>query len=212
LIYAVVEEKPMRLFQEPKLLIASHNSGKVREIAGLLQPFWVVVTSAKALGLAEPEETGVTFAENASAKARACMKATGLPCLADDSGLVIPALNGQPGIYSARWAQTLQGNRDFSYAIQRVSQEMATQEDLSAHFVCALSLVWPDGDEAAVEGKAYGHLTFPPRGHRGFGYDPIFIPEGHSITYAEMAPEQKQRISHRAIALRQLIQACFEAK
>jgi XTP/dITP diphosphohydrolase len=202
----------MRLFQEPKLLIASHNSGKVWEIAELLQPFWVMVTSAKALGLEEPEETGTTFAENASLKARACMQETGLPCLADDSGLVVPALGGQPGIYSARWAQTPQGNRDFGYAIQRISQEMASQEDLSAHFVCALSLVWPDGDEAIVEGKAYGHLTFPSRGHNGFGYDPIFIPEGHAITYAEMGPEKKQRISHRAVALRKLIQECFRAK
>ena len=202
----------MRLFQEPKLLIASHNTGKVREIADLLQPFRIMVTSARALGLEEPEETGATFAENADAKARACMKAAGLPCLADDSGLVIPALNGLPGIYSARWAQTPQGNRDFAYAIQRLSQEMAAHEDLSACFVCALSLVWPDGEGVAVEGKAWGHLTFPPRGDKGFGYDSIFIPEGHAITYAEMMPDRKQILSHRAVALRQLIRECFAPK
>ncbi len=199
----------MRLFQEPKLLIASHNQGKIREIATVLGSYQVLTVSAGSLNLEEPEETGATFIENAKLKALAGMKATGLPCLADDSGLVIPALNGQPGIYSARWAQTLEGTRDFSYAIDRVAQEMADKEDYSAHFVCVLSLVWPDGFDMTIEGKAYGHLTFPPRGERGFGYDPIFIPEGHSLTYAQMPPEQKQRISHRAIAIQEMMRECF---
>jgi XTP/dITP diphosphohydrolase len=203
------KDAKMRLFQEPKLLIASHNAGKICEIADLLGPLQIITTSSAALGLEEPDETGMTFKENARLKAVACMKASGLPCLADDSGLVIPALDGQPGIYSARWAQTPEGKCDFSYAINRVIQEMADKNDLSAYFVCALSLVWPDGFEVSVEGKAYGHLTFPPRGHGGFGYDPIFIPEGYAITYAEMPPAQKQRISHRAVAIQDLMHACF---
>lgn len=199
----------MRLFEEPKLLIASHNQGKIREIAALLGPFQVLTVSSASLNLEEPEETGTTFVENAKLKALAGMKATDLPCLADDSGLVIPALEGQPGIYSARWAQRPDGTADFSFAINRISNEMADKEDYSAHFVCALCLVWPDGFDVTVEGKAYGHLTFPPRGEKGFGYDPIFIPEGHSITYAQMPPIQKQRISHRAIAIQEMIRKCF---
>jgi len=199
----------MRLFQEPKLLIASHNQGKVREIAALLGPFQVLTVSSASLHLEEPEETGETFVENAKLKAVAGMKATGLPCLADDSGLVIPALDGQPGIYSARWAQTPQGTVDFSYAINRIMDGMVDKKDYSAHFVCALSLVWPDEFDVTIEGKAYGHLTFPPRGEKGFGYDPIFIPEGHAMTYAQMSPEQKQRISHRAIAIQEMIRKCF---
>lgn len=202
----------MRLFQEPKLLIATHNPGKVREIADILGPLQIITTSCAALNLDEPEETGATFMENARLKADASMKATGLPALADDSGLCIPALNGQPGIYSGRWAEKADGTRDFSSAIDRVAKEMADKNDLSAYFVCALSLVWPDGHDITLEGKAYGHLTFPPRGQNGFGYDPIFIPEGHSITYAEMPAKRKQLISHRAIAIQQMIQTCFSPR
>jgi XTP/dITP diphosphohydrolase len=202
----------MRLFQESELLIATHNQDKFREIADLLQPFQIRIVSAAALSLEEPEETGSTFLENASLKAKAAMKATGLACLADDSGLVIPALDGQPGIYSARWAQTQDGTRDFAYAINRVCEEMADKEDFSAHFVCALSLVWPDDVEVTVEGKAYGHLTFPPKGQGGFGYDPLFIPEGHCQTYAQMLGDEKHHISHRFIALHKLIQDCFDPK
>lgn len=198
-----------RLFEEPQLLVASHNKGKIREFGDFLGPLQILTVSAASLNLDEPEETGSTFAENAHLKAEAGMKASGLACLADDSGLVIPALNDQPGIYSGRWAQTPEGGRDFGYAMDRVAQEMSDKEDLSAYFVCALSLVWPDGYEVAVEGRAYGHLSFPPRGDSGFGYDPIFIPEGHSKTYAQMAPELKRKISHRAIAIQKLIQACF---
>jgi XTP/dITP diphosphohydrolase len=199
----------MRSFQDPKLLIASHNPGKVLEITRLLHPLGIEITSSLALNLEEPDETGATFIENAQLKATACMKATGLPCLADDSGLVIPALGGNPGIYSARWAQTPEGRRDFSYAINRIEQEMADKEDRQAYFVCALSLVWPDGFDVSVEGKAWGNLKFPPRGKNGFGYDPIFIPEGHFATYAEMPPEQKQRISHRRAAIQKMMQAYF---
>ena len=199
----------MRLFEEPKLLIATHNQGKIREIATLLGPLQILTVSAASLNLEEPVETGATFIENANLKALPGMEATGLACLADDSGLVIPALNGQPGIYSARWARTSDGATDFSQAINRITQEMADKQDYSAHFVCALTLVWPDGFDVTIEGKAYGHLTFPPQGNKGFGYDPIFIPEGHSITYAQMPPEQKQRISHRAIAIHKMIQQYF---
>lgn len=202
-------ETTPRLFKEPKLLIASHNKDKIREIADLLGPLQIITTSSAAMGLDEPDETGTTFMENAKLKATAGMQATGLPCLADDSGLVIPALNGQPGIYSGRWADQPNGTRNFSYAINRVISEMADKEDLSSYFVCALSLVWPDGFDVTVEGKAYGHLTFPPRGETGFGYDPIFIPEGHSKTYAEMPPKQKQQISHRAVAIQKMMKACF---
>jgi XTP/dITP diphosphohydrolase len=199
----------MRLFEEPKLLIASHNQGKIREIATLLGPLQVLTVSSASLNLEEPEETGATFIENAKLKALAGMKATGLTCLADDSGLVIPAMGGQPGIYSARWARAPDGTVDFSKAISRIAEEMADKQDYSAHFVCALSLVWLDGFDVTIEGKAYGHLTFPPQGQKGFGYDPIFIPEGHSMTYAQMRPEQKQRISHRAIAIQKMIRECF---
>lgn len=199
----------MRLFQDSKLLIASHNSGKVREIADLLGPLQITVVSAASLHLEEPEEVGTTFEENARLKAFACMKASGLPALADDSGLVIPALDGKSGIYSARWAKQPDGTFNYAATIERIREEMENQQDFSAHFVCALSLVWPDGFDVTLEGKAYGHLTFPSRGTNGFGYDPIFIPEGHALTYAEMAPSQKQRISHRAVAIRKMIQTCF---
>jgi XTP/dITP diphosphohydrolase len=205
-------EQKIRLFTEPKLLIASHNTNKIREIADLLGPLQITTTSSAALHLDEPEETGTTFMENAKLKASAGMQAADLPCLADDSGLVIPALDNQPGIYSARWAEQPDGTRDFTYAINRVINEMAGKEDLSAYFICALSLVWPDGFDVTVEGRAYGHLTFPPRGEQGFGYDPIFIPEGYSKTYAEMPPRQKQQISHRAVAIQQMMRACFSSQ
>jgi XTP/dITP diphosphohydrolase len=206
-----VMDYTMRLFNDPKLLIASGNSHKIREIAEALTPYHVALVTSASLKLDEPEETGTTFQDNARLKAHHYGKMTGLPCLADDSGLVIPALGGQPGIYSARWAQTPDGNDNFARAIERIANEMATKEDFSAYFVCALSLVWPDGYDVTVEGIAYGHLTFPPRGEGGFGYDSLFIPKDHAISYAEMMPEQKQRLSHRAVALRQLIQKCFIA-
>lgn len=181
-----------------KLVIASHNEGKVREIGDLLAPLKIEAISAAALNLAEPEETGDSFHANAALKSLAAAQASGLPALADDSGLVIPALNGAPGIYSARWAGP---KKDFNIAMQRIQQELGDKaENAAAYFVCVLSLAFPDGREHAFEGRAHGKLTFPPRGTQGFGYDPIFIPEGYQVTFAEMAAMQKHAISHRAQA------------
>lgn len=198
----------MRLFQEQKLLIASHNPGKIREIGELLTPFNIDIISAKDLNIPEPEEIGLTFEENALLKAKACMLSSGLSSLADDSGLVIPALDGQPGIYSARWAEGPSG-RDFYQAMMRVEQELTEKSDLSAYFVCVLSLIWPDGEYHSFEGRVYGTLTFPPRGTNGFGYDPIFTPSGYKITFGEMEPDLKHRISHRAAAFKKMVESCF---
>lgn len=188
------------------LVIASHNPGKVREIEALVAPFAVTVQSAGDLDLAEPEETGDSFIANAALKARAAATATGRPALADDSGLVVPALDGAPGIYSARWAGPA---KDFAAAMQRVQDALAGADDRRAHFTCALALAWPDGHLTCFEGHAHGHLVWPPRGDRGFGYDPMFVPEGRSITYGEMDPDEKHAISHRADAFRQLVDAVF---
>lgn len=195
-------------FNESRLVIATHNAGKLREIAALLRPYEIEVVSAGELGLEEPEETGATFAGNARLKACAAAKASGILALSDDSGLCIPALGGQPGIYSARWAG---GAKDFSAAIRRVEAELLASgnSDRRAHFVCALSLCWPDGHTETFQGEVHGRLVFPPRGARGFGYDPIFIPEGHEETFGEMDPDAKHAISHRAIAFRRMIDACF---
>lgn len=198
----------MRNFVDSKLLIASHNQGKIRELITLLSPFNIEVVSAKHLNIPEPEETGKTFEENALLKAVACTKVSGFPSLADDSGLVIPILGGQPGIYSARWAKSSEG-LDFNQAMARVQKELTGKEDLSAYFVCALCLSWPDGYYESFEGRVYGRLTFPPRGEKGFGYDPIFIPNDHKMTFGEMDPDLKHRLSHRAHAFEQLIQSCF---
>jgi XTP/dITP diphosphohydrolase len=196
-----------RRFTGDTLVIASHNKGKVREIALLLGVYVAKFPSAGDLGLPEPEETEATFIGNAALKARAAALGSGLPALADDSGLVIPALGGAPGIYSARWAGP---DKDFAVAMARVERELA-DKDPSAHFVCALSLAWPDGTTETVEGKVFGRLIFPPRGEKGFGYDPIFIPDGHDITFAEMDPDDKHRMSHRADAFAQLVDRCFKA-
>jgi XTP/dITP diphosphohydrolase len=194
-----------RHFTGEKLVIASHNPGKIVEIAALLAPYRVEALGAADLGLAEPEETGSTFEANATLKAHAAAEATGLPALADDSGLVIPALGGAPGIYSARWAGP---TKDFSLAMARVNRELA-DKDRSATFVSVLALAWPDGEEALFRGEVHGTLTWPPRGDNGFGYDPIFIPEGHDITFGEMAPDRKYAIDHRARAFRKLVAAIF---
>lgn len=198
-----------RRFAGGQLVLATHNAGKLREIAALLAPHGVDAVGAAALGLAEPEETGDSFVANAALKARAAA-ATGLPALADDSGLVVPALGGAPGIHSARWAGP---ERNFATAMERLRQELdgdwITASDFSAYFVCALALVWPDGHCDAVEGRVYGRLDWPPRGDKGFGYDPIFSPRGHDITFGEMEPEAKHAISHRADAFRKLVAACF---
>ncbi len=196
-----------RQFSDGRLVIASHNAGKVREIAELLRPHGADVVSAAELHLPEPEETGETFAENAEIKARAAAEAACLPALADDSGLVVPALDGAPGIHSARWAGP---ERDFAAAMARIEEALAGQADRSAHFVCVLTLAWPDGHCETFEGRVYGALAWPPRGDRGFGYDPVFVPDGHDRTFAEMDPDAKHAISHRAVAFRTLIAACFQ--
>ncbi|MGP1253953.1 MAG: RdgB/HAM1 family non-canonical purine NTP pyrophosphatase [Kiloniellales bacterium] len=192
-----------------KLVIASHNPGKVREIGDLVAPFGLEVVSAGELGLPEPEETGTSFAANAELKALAAAIGANLPALADDSGLVVPALGGAPGIYSARWAGP---GKDFSLAMARVERELNEQAATAAkngsragaHFVCALALAWPDGSVEVFEGRVEGELTFPPRGDRGFGYDPIFLPQGDTRTFGEMDPAEKHGMSHRARAFAQL--------
>jgi XTP/dITP diphosphohydrolase len=203
-----------RRFTEAELVLASHNAGKVREIRALLAPYGIAVLSAGDLGLPEPEETGTTFAANAELKAHAATAASGKPALADDSGLAVDLLDGDPGIYSARWAGP---ERDFRLAMETVWQRLhdkgahspLADTDRRAHFVAALSLAWPDGHCETVEGRVYGTLVWPPRGDKGFGYDPMFVPEGYDITFGEMDPDRKHDISHRADAFRKLTAACF---
>ncbi len=198
-----------RKLEPGKLVIASHNAGKVREIAALLLPHGMDVVSAGELGLDEPEETEDSFIGNAELKARAAAMAANLPALADDSGLVVDALGGAPGIYSARWAGS---DKDFALAMRRVEDaivDQGTDTPRSAHFVCALSLAWPDGRIESFEGRVNGVLVWPPRGGKGFGYDPVFQPNGYDITFGEMEPERKHAMSHRAHAFRKLIAAVF---
>ncbi len=194
-----------RRFEHGKLVIASHNSGKVTEITALLAPFGAEPVSAAALALDEPDETGTSFSANAVLKARAAMGASGLPALADDSGLVVPALGGAPGIYSARWAGRA---GDFSAAMARVHSELG-DGGRAAWFACVLALCWPDGHCEIFDGRVDGALVWPPRGIRGFGYDPMFVPDGHNQTFGEMDPDAKHAISHRADAFARLVQACF---
>jgi XTP/dITP diphosphohydrolase len=194
-----------RRFTEKRLVIASHNPGKIVEIAALLAPYRVTIEGAAELGLPEPEETGTTFEANAALKAHAAAQATARPALADDSGLVVPALGGAPGIHSARWAGP---GKDFSDAMARVHRKLAGQ-DRGASFVSVLALAWPDGEEALFRGEVHGRLTWPPRGDNGFGYDPIFIPDGHTQTFGELSPEEKYRIDHRARAFAKLVAECF---
>jgi len=198
-----------------KLVIASHNKGKLREIGALVAPFGMEAISACELGLPEPEETGTTFAENALIKARSAA-ASGLPALADDSGLEVAALGRRPGVYTADWAerQWFEGEpgRDWYMAMGKVEGMLAAMGpdvDRSASFVCTLALVWPDGEELVVEGRAHGSLTWPPRGALGFGYDPVFVATGMDQTYAEIDPEHKHAISHRADAFAKLVKAVF---
>lgn len=187
-----------------RLVIASHNPGKVREIEDLLRPLGIAVVGAAALGLSEPEETGHTFAENAALKARTAAAAAKLPALADDSGLAVAALDGAPGIYSARWAGP---TKDFAIAMRKVEDALQGKQDRRAKFVAALALAWPDGRCAVFEGEVEGALVWPPRGTKGFGYDPIFVPEGHAITFGEMEPAKKHQMSHRARAFAKLVAA-----
>jgi XTP/dITP diphosphohydrolase len=196
-----------RHFSEKTLAIATHNPGKLVEMDALVAPFGIATVSAGALGVPEPEETGASFEANAALKARAVAAASGLPALADDSGLVVPALGGAPGIYSARWAGDA---RDFSAAMARVERELGGR-DPAAFFVAVLALAWPDGHVECFRGEVAGRAVFPPRGTRGFGYDPIFLPAGHKETFGEMEPAAKHRMSHRALAFRKLGMACFGA-
>ena len=205
--------KQQRQFAEKQLVIATHNKGKLREIKVLFDRFDFTVIAADSLGLAEPEETETSFRGNALLKARAAAQASSLPALADDSGLAVAALDGAPGIYSARWAAP---DGDFDIAMQRVHDELTRvgvkdlgATDLSAQFICALAVVWPDGDEVCVEGRVSGQISWPPRGNLGFGYDAIFQPDGYHQSFGEMAPQEKHAMSHRADAFAQLLQQVF---
>ena len=199
-----------------RLVIASHNQGKVREIRALLEPYGIEPVSAGDLGLPEPEETGTTFAENALLKARASAEGADCVALADDSGLCVAALGGKPGVYTADWAerQWFEGEpgRDWYMAMGKVEGLLAKQGpdvDRSAYFVCTLALAWPDGHSEVFEGRVHGNLVWPPRGKLGFGYDPVFQPVGMDQSFAEIDPEKKQAMSHRADAFRKLVEACF---
>ena len=206
----------MKRLGSGSLVIATHNAGKLREIGALLEPYGVKCLSAGSLGLPEPAETGTTFVENALIKARASAEASGMAALADDSGLSVEALDGRPGVYTADWAerQWFEGEpgRDWFMAMGKVEgmlRERGDDVDRSAAFHCVLAIAWPDGDYAVYEGIAPGSLTWPPRGELGFGYDPVFVPEGRNQTFAEIAPEEKHRISHRADAFAKLVAEQF---
>ena len=199
----------MRTLAGGRIVIATHNKGKLAEFTELLKPHGVTAVSAGELGLAEPEETGTTFAANARIKAMAAMQASGLIALADDSGLCVEALNGEPGVYTAGWAGP---NRDWNRAMRLVEEKLqaqgaATPGRRHAAFVCTLCVLWPDGEERIFEGRVHGHLTWPPRGNLGHGYDPMFVPEGQTRTFAELDPTEKNKISHRARALEKLVHA-----
>ncbi|HEY5723895.1 MAG TPA: RdgB/HAM1 family non-canonical purine NTP pyrophosphatase [Allosphingosinicella sp.] len=215
----------MRKLKPGRLVIASHNQGKVREIAELLGPYGIEPVSAAELDLPEPDEIGATFADNADLKARQAADLAGLVALADDSGICVDALEGRPGIHSARWALTnpsvspeagpgeVQGGRDFGLAMQRVQDELEAADPeagRNAHFTCALCVCWPDGRSEIFEGRVEGTLVWPPRGENGFGYDPMFQPIGHDRTFGEMDPDEKYAISHRADAFRKLVAALIE--
>lgn len=189
-----------------KLVLASHNAGKLREIVELLAPFGVEVVSAGALGLVEPEETEDTFEGNARIKALAAARATLLPALSDDSGFCVAALGGAPGVVSALWAGP---GKDFAPAMARVRREMGENADHRAWFMCVLCLAWPDGHTECFEGRVDGTVAWPPRGSNGHGYDPMFVPLGGTLTFGEMDPGEKHATSHRARAFAQLVKACF---
>lgn len=213
----------MRAFEGSELVVATHNQGKVREIAGLIGPYGLTASSAGELGLPEPEETGTTFRENAFIKAFAAAKATGLPALADDSGLCVDALDGDPGVYTADWAEQPDGSRNWLAAMTKVEDKLqaagATEAGArQATFVATLCLCWPDGHAEYFVGEAPGTLVWPPRGEHGFGYDPVFKPDGHDRTFAEMLPEEKYArgvgpdglgLSHRTRAFELFARAVF---
>ncbi len=197
-----------RRFAGEKLIVATHNAGKLVEFRDLLGATRLTVVSAGELGLPEPEETGATFTENAELKARAAADAAGEPALGDDSGIAIAGLGGEPGIHSARWAETEGEGRDFAAAMALVESRLAGRPS-TAYFVSVLALAWPDGHCETFEGRVHGAIVFPGRGENGFGYDPIFQPDGYDITYGEMAFAGKQRMSHRTVAFEKLVAACF---
>ena len=211
---AAAEGQPRR-FDGKRLLLASHNQGKLRELEALLAPFNVAVVSAGALGLPEPEETGTSFVANAVLKAEAAANTAGVPALSDDSGLAVDGLDGDPGIYSARWGGP---ERDFNRAMAEVARLLEERHGPDAagdnpawrgRFVSALALCWPDGHVETVEGVVTGRVVWPKRGGNGFGYDPIFRPDGSDLTFGEMVPAEKMRVDHRAHAFRQLVERCF---
>lgn len=201
----------MRVFDGDKLVLATHNAGKVREIGALLAPFGVEVISAGELGFSEPEETEDSFAGNARIKAHFAASESGLPALSDDSGLMVDALDGAPGVYTADWAETPNG-RDFPMAMKKVwdlLEEKKAPLPRTARFCCTLCLAWPDGHDEIFEGVVEGQLTWPMRGDKGFGFDPMFIPDGHTVTFGEMAAEDKHAMSHRADAFAKLVAGSF---
>lgn len=206
----------MRKLGPETLVIATHNAGKLKEISALLAPYGMNCVSAGSLGLPEPAETGTTFIENALIKARAAAEGSGLPALADDSGLCVDALGGRPGVYTADWAERQwfegQPGRDWYMAMGKVEGllcEQGPDVDRSGRFVCVLAIAWPDGESAVYEGEVRGSLTWPPRGALGFGYDPVFVRKGDCQTFAEINPEAKHRISHRADAFAKLVAEQF---
>jgi XTP/dITP diphosphohydrolase len=197
-----------RQLSNTRLVVASHNPGKVREISDLIAPWNLHAVSAGELNLPEPEETETTFVGNALLKARAAAKGSGLPALADDSGLCVEALGGDPGVYSARWAGP---DKDFSRAMEEVHRRLQAVPGAStaAWFVCVLALAWPDGEEIAFEGRVDGNIVWPARGTKGFGYDPMFVPTGHQLTFGEMDPSDKHEMSHRARAFAKFVETCL---
>jgi XTP/dITP diphosphohydrolase len=214
----------MRKLDQKTIVVASHNAGKIREIEDLIGPFGFNASSAAALDFPVPDETGTTFEENAAIKALASAKASGLPALSDDSGLVIDALDGAPGVYTADWAEKPDGSgRDFMMAMEKVEKALqekgAAANQRTARFVSVLCLAWPDGHTEMFRGEAEGEIVWPPRGSRGFGYDPIFKPDGHERTFGEMEAEEKhgwkpgdaQALSHRARAFKLFVETCLEA-
>lgn len=200
-----------RRFNSDRLVVATHNKGKLEEIADLLAPYGVSLTSAADHGLTEPAETETTFVGNARIKAHFAAKATGLPALADDSGIEIDALGGAPGVYTADWAETPNG-RDFVMAMTRTWSELEkvnAPEPRTARFCCTLVLAWPDGHDEVFEGRMSGRIVWPMRGDQGHGYDPIFQPDGHDVTFGEMDRWEKNKISHRADAFQKFVAGCF---
>ncbi|WP_454288438.1 RdgB/HAM1 family non-canonical purine NTP pyrophosphatase [Rhizobium arsenicireducens] len=214
----------MRKLDTRTIVVASHNAGKIAEIADLIGPFGFSARSAAELKFAEPDETGTTFEENATIKALASARASGMPALSDDSGLVVDALDGAPGVYTANWAEREDGSRDFAMAMEKVEKALAergatTPEQRSGRFVSVLCLAWPDGHTEMFRGEVEGTIVWPPRGTKGFGYDPVFQPEGFDTTFGEMSSEEKhgwkpgdaQALSHRARAFKIFVETCLEA-